>query len=555
MPQRNRGTGKLLPLGARHPRYAEVEQTIDAVLHALTSGTPEANDTILDDLLAEDDDVQELALTILEKRLSSSRADFPVAALDLLNVFEFADPFDAWDRIAAARGASDVLRMGARLRTGWPDDSIARKRVSFLKSMRGGDQALVELVSQGCLGWPMQAELLDEAFSYLEAIPAARRQVVVTQIAAEVGPMSLLLLHAVLHMDDPPLQRVALQEVERFGQPVSIRSVERLASTSLDDSIREAAAAVAAVLRANPAREPLAPRVLPEVTMSAVTATTASGNQSVSVYRAWSPSIQVMTQLVTSAESGVIGSYGVSQILEGDIEIARAEHQRLGMEVVDVPIDVTRGVVLHGERRSVRHGRPIPPRFELWEPLLHDTWPPAADEPVTIPLLDDADFRGERKLVRASAALCDHPLFATWMFDDATTSVAMESVEPPRRGKWTNRQYEPLIRQVVSIPVRNTLRQSLQLQAWLLDHLGEHQLRNTALAVSASLVSATSVELVEHPFLRRMMEETVATILLNQLPVINPLDLVSPFEDFDDDDDLEDGFDPGDVIDIEDRRR
>ena len=140
--------------------------------------------------------------------------------------------------------------------------------------------------------------------------------------------------------------------------------------------------------------------------------------------------------------------------------------------------------------------------------------------------------------------------------------------------KLTNAQYEPVIEALTDPFRRRLLRSRLRRQAFVLDLVGAERERDLALAVSASLQSVSIIDMVEHPFLRRMTELSVemadplgsvglglpgglgiADLLgggLGGFPGLGDawLEDYDAFDDFDDDEEWDEGDEDESVIEV-----
>ncbi len=70
-----------------------------------------------------------------------------------------------------------------------------------------------------------------------------------------------------------------------------------------------------------------------------------------------------------------------------------------------------------------------------------------------------------------------------------------------------------MIRQLVDTPQRERLRQRLRRQAWILDRQGDQRERDLALATAASLDRTTAAGLVNHAFVRAMVDASLDNLL------------------------------------------
>jgi hypothetical protein len=146
-----------------------------------------------------------------------------------------------------------------------------------------------------------------------------------------------------------------------------------------------------------------------------------------------------------------------------------------------------------------------------------------------VPELDDAPLAGRHDLLPAGEDLPDHDAFDSWGFEPDHVIEALSHTPPPR-GRWTNRQYRPLITRLVPPPERDRLRRNLRRQAWLLEQSGDYETRDVALATAAAMKDAKPADLVRLPFLRHLVEHSV-TESLGPVGVFGPVDLLGSLED------------------------
>jgi hypothetical protein len=93
------------------------------------------------------------------------------------------------------------------------------------------------------------------------------------------------------------------------------------------------------------------------------------------------------------------------------------------------------------------------------------------------------------------------------------TAAAMAGSPPPKGGRLTDRQYRPLVEQLVDGPARARFRQRLRRQAWLFERDGDDLSRDLSLATAAHLAQAEPAELVKQPFLRALIDRSVGQVV------------------------------------------
>ena len=128
---------------------------------------------------------------------------------------------------------------------------------------------------------------------------------------------------------------------------------------------------------------------------------------------------------------GVKGAFGSVWMARAEAEAMIEELEDGGIAMIEVPLAAVRGTLARALAGKATNGGGIPPAYELWEPLLHDTYPPAPDEPVIVAMLDDAPYAGRADLVARGESLYAHPFFQNWGFDAEVVSDATEQIPPP----------------------------------------------------------------------------------------------------------------------------
>lgn len=412
---------------------------------------------------------------LLTRRLVEGRTRAPLLTLELLGGFAGRAATPYLQRVADDAAVADLVRWSARRRLGWPERGQARRRLAFLAALRDPDRALVDAVAQATAAWPPDGELLDEVLGYLVALPAPRRQGVLRRIAAQLGARAGWLLHAALFLDDAATPRLALAEIARLRPPGAAEAVARLAATARSRQLRDAAATTAQRLRLRVLdRLAPAPARLPPLTEALLSALDGAGYQLACVVRQWPDGLCWVVYCLLHAEAGLRAVTGLSRATADLLAAQLAGVQERGVALVAVGLPALRGAVQRALTRSAAAGRRVPPSFELWEPALHDQYPPPPDEPVLEVALDDRAYVARTDLVAASGALAEHPFFRAWWLPELADAA------------------------------RGRLRERLCHQAWLLERADDHRARDQALAVAARLAAGPPAEVAHLPFLRQL---------------------------------------------------
>jgi hypothetical protein len=404
---------------------------------------------------------------------------------------------------------------------GWPQRGEAKARLEFLLSLKDADATLVEAVVQAGWAWLPDVEVLEEVLAYLTVLPAERRRAVVERALGEPepGPALPWLLRALLHLPDAELVRLVIDELVRRRDQAAAGALRRLSQTSRDADLRAEAEAAARRLRLQivdrlspPSEEESAPWLL--LDGAHLSAVDGAGAQVLLLVRRWEPGTRLVADVLQTDTWGVKDAFGRYRSPAGELADLTVESFRAGgVDLVEVDLPSARGALAVAIATNAATGRPLSPAFELWEPFFHEAFPPAPEEPTSVPELDDAPYASRADLVRRSAALLEHPFFESWFFNPDEIGPLLDGIALGRGGRLKEAQYGPVIKQLVDVPLRERLRQRLRRQAWILDRHGDQRVRDLALATAASLAGATATGLAKHPFIQAMVDASLDNLL------------------------------------------
>lgn len=499
--------GRPASLPRRAVSAADVERLLDAVDAAIEQGDPGKVQRSLEALWA----VRRGLPEALTQRLIDGRVAIPALSFQLLQGFAGPRAATYLRRVANDRTVPDIVRWGAQRRAGWPERGEAKRRLAFLATLTDALGALVTATAEAVSAWPPGGEILEEVLGYLAVMPAAQRRAALERMAQEVDDAVAWLLRAAIHIPDPATQRLALRELVRLRDPAAAGPIDRLARTTSDPALRDEATAALQRLRLHVvgAAAPPMPVSFPPVARALLSIVDGAGAQLVLLLRDVGPAGFVLADFLLKEGVGVKDTFGLSHVPPEEIDDVMAGFVAEEVDLIEVDLPVVRGALTAALAVNAATGHAPPPRFELWEPLVHDAYPPPDDEPVTLPALDDAPYANRADLLRQSGRLADHAFFLTWAFDTPETSLAMTNSPPPTSGRWTDRQYRPMIEQLMTPPVRAQLRERLRRQAWLLEREGDTATRDLALAVAAALPTSSPAALARLPFCQRLVENSV----------------------------------------------
>ncbi|MFN8558593.1 MAG: HEAT repeat domain-containing protein [Dehalococcoidia bacterium] len=433
----NRGaTGGKPKLRAVTNTATDIERLLDRVDQMLMAGDPSGVPAVMEQLWAVRRELPE----IMTRRIIAGRVHVPAFAFDILGGFAGAKTPTYLRRIAAEPGVADIVRWGARRRAGWPERGEKKKRLTFLDTLQDPDGTLIVAIAQAGSQWPPDSEVLEEVLGYVAALPTARRRAVVERAIAETAEAADWLLHALLHSDDSTIQRLALAALVRARRPGAAGPVQRLAMTARDAEVRAEAhvAAQRLQLQVVHAGAPEEPPSLPIFQRAMATMIDGSGGQAVLVIRRWTEGLYLIADFLYNDTWGVKATFGAFHAQDDKLENIISGFGETGLDLVEMDAAAVRGLLAEAISTNAATGRPVPPAFEVWEPYVHETYPPAPDEPATPPELDDTDYAGRRELVKASGRLADHAFFLSWGFDASEMKEAMDVTPPPSGGRLTD---------------------------------------------------------------------------------------------------------------------
>jgi hypothetical protein len=502
------------PLRALKPKAAparspDLDRVLDALDAALLGGDTAAVEALVERLWA----ARRQAPDVLTQRLIDGRAQVPAFAFQLLQGTAGSRAPTYLRRVAEHRTVPDIVRFGAQRRAGWPERGEAKRRRTFLDTLQDPEGTLVVAAGQATSTWPPEPEILEEVVGYLGVLSSERVQAVLHTAAAELGDPAAWLLRAALHLADPPAQRLALAELVHLRDPAAAGAIGRLARTARDPGVRaEAEAALQRLGLHVVDAAPAEPAPLPPLHRAVVSMVDGAGGQVIFVVRQSTPGVHLFADFFHNETVGIKDTFGRSQEIADEATDAIAAFEDTGLGTVEVDLAAVRGILAAAVEVNAATGHPLPPVFELWEPFVHETYPPPADELVAPAELDDAPYAGHQDLLRASGRLADHPYFESWGFDPPDISAALLVTPLPRGGRLTDQQYRPLLEQLLPPATRQLFRQRLRRQAWLLDRAGEPPQRDQALAVAAHLPAASPADLARVPFWRKIAERSVANL-------------------------------------------
>ncbi|HUZ02339.1 MAG TPA: hypothetical protein VMU89_18495 [Thermomicrobiaceae bacterium] len=420
-------------------------------------------------------------------------------------------------KIARSPDAPDIVRFGAQRRAGWAEYGETSRRRTFLKTLGDPEGTLIAALGEATNQGLTQPMIGQEVVRYVPAMSREQRRGLVERASRERGAQATPLLHALLQLDDRETQRLAVAALDRLGSLASAGPLERLASTTMNRELSEAARTAARVCRERGADD-LVLDLAPPIARAYLSTIDGSGGRMIVFARAIAPDVFMLLNLLHVDTWGLKGVIGAVPLPMSVLDEMVENIEETTMALVQVDPAAARGALAQALEDSAATHFPIPLEFEVWEPFLHDRWPPTSDEPVVIPELDDDPYAGRSDLLLRGADLLGNPLFESWALDPFRLQLTLEALPPPRRGVLGQREYAAIVKGTLDAEQRALWRRRLRRQAWLADETDDARARDLALAVAASLDRATPADLSTQVFWQVMVQRGLVSLAAGLSP-------------------------------------
>lgn len=475
---------------------------------------------LVTEILAGFETVPPFAPEAITRRLIEDRE--PVSGPMLLMLSEIAgDDMDVYlNRIATNRATPDMTRFESRRILGFDEAHEVPERTRFLKSLKDGLGILAQATKIIGLSWPAHTYLPEEVLAYLAALVPSRQRAAIVRIRDEAGPYAIPILHALLHFEEPATQRLAIDALASFHFAGSQAPLERIRAAATDPGIREHATTVlqevtfdlTTIPPADDEMPPFPPDDIGRPDRTVVGPLLATGEQSLFVIRHRSDLIADVIEFVTDDVAGVLEAIRTPSVPLGDIETLIFATIGDDADYVDVPPAAARGLLAMAIDTSIENGFGFGLDLEFAEPFVHDTWPVEPHEPVIDPVLDDTGFETRNDLVEQSAVLLGSGLMPDWSFDPFGAMQLYIPEDVKNAGNWSEQDISQAVEAMATPEEVARIPQRLRRVAYMLDLTGDKHLRDTALAVSASLCDPESIDLTSNAFLQAMARETLLSL-------------------------------------------
>lgn len=494
----------------------ELEATLEQLEDSILLGKHDQFEELMDKLWGSRSGVAQK----LADRLAGNRFRIPLLAFQMLPLFAGRRTRSYLLKVAQSTSAGDILRFDARRRAGWPQRGQARARLAFLATLHDQTATLVEALRQAVGGppFPPEGEMLAEVLEYLLILPPQQAIEVIDLAAGELGRALAWVLRGLLHSREPQLRSEALRRIVAINDLGAAGAMDRATRLVRHPDFTAEVEAARRQLQPKPTdgRKGSRARRLPELHSAYLSPIDGDGGQAAIVLRRRSDDEYLVLHLLFKDGWGLKEAFGSSRITwqeltslfrAGDDDRLMAIMSQKGdpeIPLVEIGQGAVRGAMEAAIDINAATRRPLPPAFEIWEPLMHDQDPPPAAERAVHPELDETGYESRGDLLRESGRLGDHPFFGGWFFDPDEIQPLLPSIPSPKGQQITERQLRPLVEALVDARMRELLRRRLRRQAWLFSEAGDRESRDLAMAAAAGL-AGSGPELANHPLLQAMV--------------------------------------------------
>jgi hypothetical protein len=166
---------------------------------------------------------------LIVERFHAGRVKYPAVTFELLGNMAGGRTPTFLRRIAADPAVEDIVRWGARRRSGWAERGQVKARREFLASLADPAGTLLVALSQADAAPLANGEVLQEVLAYLKVMLPDQRQAFVQQALAQSTPTLPWLLRCLVHMDaDPDLQLACISALLSLGDAGAVGALERV---------------------------------------------------------------------------------------------------------------------------------------------------------------------------------------------------------------------------------------------------------------------------------------------------------------------------------------
>ena len=377
----------------------------------------------------------------------------------------------------------------------------------------------------------------DEALAFLlqnfQEVPPEARIDFVKQFGETKDERAVKVLEILAKVDDKDAARESVKYLGRIKSPKAYAALERIIADTDDEEITQQAEKALQRLRLLEVKpDPQKEGVITElgdiyrVVMSAMDGT---GSRMLLIARKLKGKETELetVNLMLNTAVGIKDCYGATNMHRREFDqMVREMRREIGAIRVDYDYALT--LIRDALFGNKEIEGPIPTEFHLWKRVLGDA--DIAPEKY-VPKFDSVDLealRSDTELLEEAHDLHDLEEFANWLEQSPKTHEYYEKLDELMgrySGRTLDRKIDILLKgyaREVFEPQRDFIRRNLELSADFLFRQPDREL-DAQIALAAALNLESDLPLHKHPFIERMMEDSLEMAEISLLPGLEEL--------------------------------
>jgi len=245
------------------------------------------------------------------------------------------------------------------------------------------------------------------------------------------------------------------------------------------------------------------------------------------------PKLETINLMLNTAE-GIKDCYGSTEMhRRGFDQMIREMRREIGAITIDYDYALT--LIKDALLLNKEGGYPIPTEFHLWKRVLGDTDITPEKYAPKFDSVDLEKLRADAELLEESHDLHDLEEFANWLEQSPKTYEYYEELDELMEkysGRTLDRKIDILLKRYakeVFEPQRDFIKRNLELSADFLIRQPDREL-DAQIALAAALNLESDLPLHKHPFIERMMEDSLEMAEISMLPGLEELFDLEDFE-------------------------
>jgi hypothetical protein len=458
------------------------------IIERLCYFTDETLDQVVEMLASADEDIPQVAITLLDE-LNDPRAAGPLRQMLDQSEYSQEEKLEIIQVLAALGSPVDE----ATLRRTIPDpDALVERATS----------QMLEVIQD-----PAHAEVTLAQMS--EGSPEIQEQYMIEVLGPLADRRLLPMLTALLYSEHDAVVVAAIEAIELLKEPGTIPLLEERAEYDPSHQVRHAAETAFLRLQVRLGDQPPQPWTSPSplpLLHCLLSTIDGSGGQVLFVVREEPEGDMRIVDLMFNDHEGIKDCFSVVVDQDGLDEIVGSFESS---DFVDISLERARAEIARAYQVTLEAHRRLPPALMLWKDWLEGKDPRAIEE-FSLPSLEPAQ---QAELLADCVELLALEEFDYWFFNPDEVDAFLPRYRKMRRLRQVSQRgasYESLVDDAIEAVAgerhRRLLPGRLRRQAWLLAQLyEEEEVPLWALAAAAALEEGV---LTEHPLLRGMMDRS-----------------------------------------------